>query len=104
MTLTGDLSDGQPAFYLAYPDEERSWRERGACVGMPPEIFFPPESGSPPDYTEAEKVCDSCTVREECLEHALWWPEKLGYWGGMSERGRRLLKRRLRRAERLAAQ
>lgn len=79
------------------PEGEGDWRAAGNCVGVDPDLFFPKRGES---TREAKAVCQGCTVRDECLEHALARPERYGIWGGASERERR----RLRRARRLAAQ
>ncbi|MBN9325765.1 MAG: WhiB family transcriptional regulator, partial [Cellulomonas sp.] len=54
--------------------------------------FFPEKGGS---TREAKKVCTQCEVRAECLEYALANDERFGIWGGLSERERRKLKRRV---------
>lgn len=38
--------------------------------------------------TEVKELCDRCPVEAECLEFALTFPEKFGYWGGKSEKQR----------------
>ncbi len=73
-------------------DAELSWQERALCAQTDPEAFFPEKGGS---TREAKKVCVSCEVRAECLEYALENDERFGIWGGLSERERRRLKRRV---------
>ena len=73
-------------------DAELSWQERALCAQTAPEAFFPEKGGS---TREAKKVCVSCEVRAECLEYALENDERFGIWGGLSERERRKLKRRV---------
>ena len=73
-------------------DAELSWPERARCAQTDPEAFFPEKGGS---TREAKKVCVSCEVRAECLEYALENDERFGIWGGLSERERRKLKRRV---------
>lgn len=72
-----------------------SWRDRGRCRGLDPDIFYPPEED---DGLEAKEICAHCSVREICLEHAITHREKIGVWGGLTERERRRLIRRRRRA------
>ena len=62
-----------------------SWRERAACKGMDPAIFFPERGGS---VNEALTICERCPVRLECRLYALQHPELVGIWGGMSGRSR----------------
>ena len=69
-----------------------SWQERALCAQTDPEAFFPEKGGS---TREAKKVCTGCEVRGECLEYALAHDERFGIWGGLSERERRKLKRRV---------
>ena len=68
------------------------WQERALCAQTDPEAFFPEKGGS---TREAKKVCTQCDVRAECLEYALANDERFGIWGGLSERERRKLKRRV---------
>ena len=78
---------------LAFVDREiLSWQERALCAQTDPEAFFPEKGGS---TREAKKVCLACEVRVECLEYALAQDERFGIWGGLSERERRRLKKRV---------
>jgi WhiB family redox-sensing transcriptional regulator len=72
------------------------WRERGRCKGADPEVFYPDDDEDP--GTEAKAICDSCVVREACLEYAITSREKIGVWGGYTARERRRLVRQRRRA------
>lgn len=72
----------------------QSWRDKGACRGIDPEIFYPADDD---DAEEAKAVCDVCAVRQACLEHALVSREKEGVWGGATERERRRIIRQRRR-------
>ena len=38
-------------------------------------------------------ICAGCSVRKECLQHALDNDERFGVWGGTTERQRRLMAR-----------
>ncbi|MES8969273.1 WhiB family transcriptional regulator, partial [Cutibacterium acnes] len=40
------------------------------------------------------RICESCEVRQECLEYALANDERFGIWGGLSEMERRRLRKR----------
>jgi len=73
-------------------DSALAWQERALCAQTDPEAFFPEKGGS---TREAKKVCAACEVRAECLEYALANDERFGIWGGLSERERRKLKRRV---------
>ena len=78
-----------------FPDdveEELRWQERALCAQTDPEAFFPEKGGS---TREAKRICTTCPVRNECLEYALANDERFGIWGGLSERERRRLKRRV---------
>jgi WhiB family redox-sensing transcriptional regulator len=72
-----------------------SWREWARCKGVDPEIFYPPEED---DALEAKEICAGCPVQEVCLDYALTRREKLGVWGGMTERERRRMLRHRRKA------
>jgi WhiB family redox-sensing transcriptional regulator len=73
---------------------DMSWRQRGACRGLDPEIFYPP---SEDDVSEAKMICGTCAVREACLEYALDNREGDGIWGGATERERRRMLRQRRK-------
>ena len=73
-------------------EEELRWQERALCAQTDPEAFFPEKGGS---TREAKRICTTCAVRSECLEYALGNDERFGIWGGLSERERRRLKRRV---------
>jgi WhiB family transcriptional regulator, redox-sensing transcriptional regulator len=68
------------------------WQDQALCAQTDPEAFFPEKGGS---TREAKKVCASCDVRAQCLEYALENDERFGIWGGLSERERRRLKKRV---------
>lgn len=74
---------------------DATWRDRARCRGMDPALFHP---GRGEDTTEPKRVCAGCPVRDECLAYALANGEKLGVWGGTSERERRRLRRQRRTA------
>ena len=69
-----------------------SWQEQALCAQTDPEAFFPEKGGS---TREAKRICVGCEVKGECLEYALLQDERFGIWGGLSERERRRLKRRV---------
>ncbi len=73
---------------------ELTWRYRGACRGLDPEIFYPisdEEAGT------AKDVCATCTVSQQCLEFALANREREGVWGGATEKERRRILRQRRK-------
>ena len=88
-----DVAPVLPLFGAGTDDDgPGSWQERALCAQTDPEAFFPEKGGS---TREAKKVCLSCEVRAECLEYALANDERFGIWGGLSERERRKLKKRV---------
>lgn len=72
-----------------------AWRSMGACRGLDPEIFFPESEDR---VRAAKEVCFGCDVRVACLEHALASREKVGVWGGTTEKERRRILRQRRRS------
>ena len=73
-----------------------SWRLRGACRGLDPEIFY---AGSEEDagVERAKQVCNTCVVQQQCLEFALANRESEGIWGGATEKERRRIRRQRRK-------
>lgn len=72
-----------------------SWRLRGACRGLDPEIFYPATEEE--DIRRAKVVCDTCVVQQQCLEFALANRESEGIWGGATEKERRRILRQRRK-------
>ena len=85
-TLTEALFAG-----LDHADGVDDWRLSALCAQADPEAFYPDKGGS---TREAKKLCQTCDVREECLQSALENDERFGIWGGLSERERRSLKKK----------
>ncbi|MCW2674277.1 MAG: WhiB family transcriptional regulator [Frankiales bacterium] len=69
-----------------------AWQDQALCAQTDPEAFFPEKGGS---TREAKRICIGCEVKQECLEYALMQDERFGIWGGLSERERRRLKRKV---------
>jgi WhiB family transcriptional regulator, redox-sensing transcriptional regulator len=71
-----------------------AWWELAVCHTADPELFFP-VSGSGAaaqiDMARAKVICQSCTVRDECLNYALDTRQAHGVWGGRSEEERRAI-------------
>jgi WhiB family redox-sensing transcriptional regulator len=86
------FSDLTEDFDLLFDAVEQDWQEQALCAQTDPEAFFPEKGGS---TREAKRICRACGVRDECLEYALEHDERFGIWGGLSERERRRLKKRL---------
>jgi len=80
-------------FRSSLPEE---WKDYAECRHHDPELFFFDDSHGfqwTPEYAaqkkEAEAVCASCSVRQECFEYAVLGHEKYGIWGGVTFSGRR---------------
>jgi WhiB family redox-sensing transcriptional regulator len=73
-----------------------TWRDRAACLGENPELFFPDGNTRPAllQLEQAKGVCRRCEVAQTCLEWAIESGQDTGVWGGVSEEERRALKRR----------
>ncbi len=73
----------------------QTWREKAACRGIDPDVFYPV---SEEEADEPKAICAACPVREMCLEHALVSRERDGVWGGCTERDRRRIVRQRRKS------
>ena len=93
--------------------EERAWMRQGACAGSKTSVFYPDDEdhANAVRVENAKRICNGdadhapCPVRETCLEWAITHKEKIGVWGGASERERVRIRRRRQkdaRAKRLA--
>lgn len=65
------------------------WVFKAKCRGMDTNLFYP-ERGDP---STSSSICYNCPCRLDCLEDAIARAEKLGIWGGCSERTRRRIRR-----------
>ncbi|WP_116209076.1 WhiB family transcriptional regulator [Streptomyces olivoreticuli] len=65
-----------------------SWYQRAACSDVDPELFFIAGRREGEQTEIALKICGSCPVTNECLEHAQKAPEPYGIWGGTTARER----------------
>ena len=66
------------------------WRDRGACLVVPTEVFFP---GRGQSVEPAKAVCRACPVLAQCREYALGISDLKGIWGGLAEDERQRLRR-----------
>ena len=79
-----------------------NWREGAACRGMDVNMFFPEKGGQGAVTTrKAKAICAGCAVQEHCLMFAIKADERLGIYGGTSERQRRALADRMNLVERM---
>jgi WhiB family redox-sensing transcriptional regulator len=79
----------------------QAWRNQAVCKGLDPAIFFPAVGGS---SKEIKAICDSCPVKQECLEYALSISgdeDRCGIFAGTSARERSKM-RALRASKRAA--
>ncbi|MEV8432032.1 WhiB family transcriptional regulator [Streptomyces chartreusis] len=89
MSYTGSIPDT-----LDRPDD---WLRTPAPCKADPEAMFATSAWG---VEQAKRICDGCSVIEECLQWALENREEYGTWGGLSEADRRrLLRRRSRKVK-----
>ena len=72
---------------------QEDWIEVAACLGAGPDPWFPGK-GAQADR-KAKRICAGCPVRSDCLEYALTHHERYGVWGGLNEKERRAVRRRV---------
>jgi WhiB family redox-sensing transcriptional regulator len=84
------------------PDE---WRAQAACRDTDPDLFFPVGTTGPAieQIENAKAVCNTCEVRQPCLDYALTTNQDSGIWGGTSEEERRQIRRQRAAAKRRAS-
>jgi WhiB family redox-sensing transcriptional regulator len=71
------------------------WADDGACKGKDPAMWFPLGGNTWEErkiIREAIKICETCPVQQECLDHSLAW-EQQGIWGGKTQRERDAIRR-----------
>ena len=82
----------RPSSVVSLLVKPEPWMTNAACLGCDPDMFFPAR-GESWIWRDAIAVCETCPVRVECLEFALDHNEKVGIWGGYTERQRRRMRR-----------
>lgn len=79
--------------------DQWDWQFDAACNGVDPETFFlEHNTRGKTKYSKEQKaiaICNTCPVKQECLDHALKVPEIFGVWGGMTEDQRQSLVKKL---------
>lgn len=90
------------------PRPDLAWHDHAACNGDDLHLFYDHEGETrhARDIREAlaRQLCGWCPVRDDCLTHALTYPERYGIWGGLDPDERRREKHnRNERARRKAA-
>lgn len=70
------------------------WTERAACRGMTDVMF--PARGDAEGVARAKRVCASCPVIDDCLDHVTLSPERYGVWAGIA--GKEITAERKRRS------
>jgi WhiB family redox-sensing transcriptional regulator len=79
----------------AVPVPRSDWYDDAPCVEHT--AVFYPGSGKQPVPPPWDRFCADCPVWSECLATALLTREQFGVWGGLQERERDRLSRRLTR-------
>ena len=72
---------------------DNDWMARGSCRTVEPSVFFPSDGVG---VEVARQICQTCPVKQQCLEYAIQHRIDHGVWGGASERERRRIARRRR--------
>lgn len=76
------------------------WSSKAECKGKDVEHFFSDigtKKGMVMMVRAAKSVCQSCAVRQECLEYSIENNEEFGIWGGLTARERGFGRHRIRR-------
>jgi WhiB family transcriptional regulator, redox-sensing transcriptional regulator len=91
--------DGAPV-----DDGRLAWRLEAACQHLPTELFFPIGHGPRAEAQTklAKSICNTCSVRAQCLEYALGANAQYGVFGGLAEEERREVRRHVARRYELA--
>lgn len=78
-----------------FNDYVPKWTEDAACVSSDPELWFPKKGANGNALKAARTICDSCPVRDQCLEAALANPEDYYYGvrGGLTAKERMAIRR-----------
>jgi hypothetical protein len=73
--------------------KNEEWRLDAMCRGMDVNLFFPEQGVDVRQIHAIKEICESCSVKVECLESALNTEMDLyGFYGGKSARQRRTIR------------
>jgi len=76
-----------------YHRKNEEWRIKAACRGMDVNLFFPEAGVHISQIRAIRAICESCSVKVECLESTLYSDMDLhGFFGGKSPRERRAIR------------
>ena len=82
---------------MAVESHPLAWQDgTQACLGVRSTLFFQDGRGDSTWARRAKELCQTCPLIEPCREYAITYDEHFGVWGGMSERQRRVERRRRR--------
>jgi WhiB family redox-sensing transcriptional regulator len=75
-----------------YVESAFRWQDFAACLGINPDLFFPPPHYETPIQVRAREakakaICNTCPVRQPCLDFALR-TDQFGIWGGTNSQER----------------
>lgn len=63
------------------------WRDYASCRGVDPELWFP-KTGREESARRAVRICNSCPVKQQCLQFALDNEIDFGIFGGVNAKQR----------------
>ena len=93
MSQTLEKAGSREIQLLAAPiTDERPWVVFSACRDKDSDLFFPETKVQ---ERSAIAICSTCPVQSECIEYAFEADIRFGVWGGMTEKQRRRLARRI---------
>lgn len=73
------------------------WFDEAACRGMDTNLWMP-ERGDNKSARQAVIICNGCDVKWNCLAYGM--QERVGIWGGQTDKARRTIARAMRNNER----
>lgn len=69
------------------------WTRDAACQEVVGDFMFP-DSSDASGSRKAKQLCDTCPVRQQCLDYAVQNNIRFGIWGGKSTLERDAIRRR----------
>ncbi len=85
----GWLAGVAPQLAKELDSPSQDWWPSAACRGEDPELFMA-RRGDLETVQKAKRICAQCKVRIPCLAYALRTKTRVGIWGGLGEKDRRM--------------